>query len=146
MGLVTHARPIGVAAGTAVRRELGRDDLLGRLTPRETDVLSAMAEGRTNAAIAATLFLSRRAIEKHINSIFSKLSLTGDEERHPRVHAVLIYLTHMGVEPSANLAAVPSPAPRHADRVHFHQYARAGRRRTVFGPCGATPRLSAVGR
>jgi DNA-binding NarL/FixJ family response regulator len=69
---------------------------LRRLTPRETEVLAAMAEGRTNAGIADALYLSRRAVEKHINSIFSKLWLTGDGEHHPRVQAVLIYLADSG--------------------------------------------------
>jgi DNA-binding NarL/FixJ family response regulator len=68
----------------------GRD--LRRLTPRERDVLAAIARGRTNAAIAATLVLSQKAVEKHINSIFSKLGLTGDQSSHPRVRAVLMYL------------------------------------------------------
>ena len=65
---------------------------IDRLTPREMDVLSGMAAGQTNAAIAESLVLSRKAVEKHINSIFSKLGLTGDEESHPRVRAVLMYL------------------------------------------------------
>jgi DNA-binding NarL/FixJ family response regulator len=65
---------------------------LKRLTPRETEVLGAMAEGKTNAAIADSLVLSRKAVEKHINSIFSKLGLAGDEDAHPRVQAVLLYL------------------------------------------------------
>jgi DNA-binding NarL/FixJ family response regulator len=51
-----------------------------------------MAEGKTNAAIADALVLSRKAVEKHINSIFSKLGLAGDEDAHPRVQAVLLYL------------------------------------------------------
>lgn len=65
---------------------------ISRLTPREMEVLAGMAAGRTNAAIADALFLSRKAVEKHINSIFSKLGLTGDEESHPRVRATLLYL------------------------------------------------------
>lgn len=63
-----------------------------RLTPREREVLARMAEGKTNAAIADALVLSRKAVEKHINAIFFKLGLTGDEEQHPRVRAVLVYL------------------------------------------------------
>jgi DNA-binding NarL/FixJ family response regulator len=66
---------------------------LGRLTRREREVLAAMAQGHTNAIIAKELFLSIRAVEKHINSIFSKLGLTGDQESHPRVRAVLLYLS-----------------------------------------------------
>ncbi len=52
-----------------------------------------MAAGRTNNSIAEQLFLSTRAVEKHINSIFSKLGLTGDQQAHPRVRAVLLYLS-----------------------------------------------------
>ena len=151
MALATQGRAAAERRGL----ERGRVGMLGRLTPRETDVLAAMAEGKTNAAIAATLFLSRRAIEKHINAIFSKLSLTGDEERHARVHAVLIYLTQADVEASVEASGEPATALldldrpavwRHPDRVHRHQYTRAGRRRTVaVGQCGAVPMLSAVG-
>ncbi len=65
------------------------------LTARETEVLAAMATGKTNTAIGAALFISRKAVEKHVNSIFTKLFLTGDQERHPRVQAVLIYLAHL---------------------------------------------------
>ena len=64
------------------------------LTPRETEVLAEMASGKTNAAIATVLFISRKAVEKHVNSIFSKLLLPGRDEHHPRVQAVLVYLTH----------------------------------------------------
>ena len=66
---------------------------VGRLTPREREVLAAMAQGHTNTVIAKQLYLSTRAVEKHINSIFSKLGLTGDQESHPRVSAVLLYLS-----------------------------------------------------
>ena len=51
-----------------------------------------MAQGKNNAAIAATLFLSERAVEKHTNAIFSKLGLTEEEDVNRRVKAVLIYL------------------------------------------------------
>jgi DNA-binding NarL/FixJ family response regulator len=62
------------------------------LTPRELDVLHEMAQGKVNAAIAADLFLSESAIEKHINSIFSKLGLREEPLVHSRVKAVLTYL------------------------------------------------------
>jgi DNA-binding NarL/FixJ family response regulator len=52
-----------------------------------------MAQGHTNAVIAKQLVLSIRAVEKHINSIFSKLGLSGDQDTHPRVRAVLLYLS-----------------------------------------------------
>ncbi len=65
---------------------------LDRLTARELETLAQMAEGKNNAAIAASLFLSERAVEKHTNAIFSKLGLTEEEDVNRRVKAVLIYL------------------------------------------------------
>ncbi len=62
------------------------------LTRRERDVLAEMANGRTNSAIARSLVLSQSAVEKHVNSIFSKLGLTETEDTHRRVAAVLAYL------------------------------------------------------
>ncbi len=66
---------------------------LRELTPREHEVLAKMAEGRNNAAIAASLFLTERAVEKHINSIFSKLGLAEEKDVHRRVKAALLYLS-----------------------------------------------------
>jgi DNA-binding NarL/FixJ family response regulator len=65
---------------------------LDSLTTREREVLALMAEGRTNRAIAAELFLSERAVERHVTSIFSKLDLPTTEQDHRRVLAVLAYL------------------------------------------------------
>jgi DNA-binding NarL/FixJ family response regulator len=65
---------------------------LARLTPREREVLALIAEGRSNAAVAEVLFLSERAVEKHINSIFAKLGLPEANESHRRVKAVLLFL------------------------------------------------------
>jgi DNA-binding NarL/FixJ family response regulator len=56
------------------------------------ETLGEMAQGKNNAAIAAALFLSERAVEKHTNAIFSKLGLTEEEDVNRRVKAVLIYL------------------------------------------------------
>ena len=64
-----------------------------RLTPRETEVLSVMAEGLNNAAIAERLVLSDRAVAKHINAIFSKLDLGAEDDSHRRVKAVLTWLS-----------------------------------------------------
>ncbi|MEU4272231.1 response regulator transcription factor [Streptomyces sp. NPDC026092] len=79
-----------------VRRLLVRTthtDPLARLTPREGEVLAAMAQGHTNAAIAGRLHVSRSAVEKHINAIFDKLELTvGGEGYSKRVLAVLRHL------------------------------------------------------
>ena len=63
------------------------------LTPREREVLGKVAEGKNNAGIAAALFLSERAVEKHINSIFSKLELSEERDVHRRVKAALVYLS-----------------------------------------------------
>jgi DNA-binding NarL/FixJ family response regulator len=69
-----------------------RDDLLGRLTPREREVLALMAEGRANAGIASRLVITEKAVSKHINSIFPKLDLYPAEDDNRRVLAVLAYL------------------------------------------------------
>ncbi|WP_018658330.1 response regulator [Actinomadura flavalba] len=69
-----------------------REEPLQRLTAREREVLGLMAEGRSNAAIAARLFVTEKAISKHTNSIFGKLDLTRSEDDNRRVLAVLAYL------------------------------------------------------
>jgi DNA-binding NarL/FixJ family response regulator len=69
-----------------------RDDPLAGLTPREREVLELMAEGRSNAAIAARMVVTERAVEKHVTSIFQKLRLPASEENHRRVLAVLAFL------------------------------------------------------
>lgn len=76
-------------------RSRGTNSPLAGLTPRELDVLAGVAEGKSNAAIAAQLVLSKRAIEKHINAIFLKLGLTYSpdaEQLSKRVKAALIFL------------------------------------------------------
>jgi DNA-binding NarL/FixJ family response regulator len=88
------------AGGTALDPEvvsqlLGasrRADRLDVLTPREREVLALMAEGRSNTAIATTLVISSRAVEKHIANIFTKLDLPLSDTDHRRVLAVLRYL------------------------------------------------------
>lgn len=88
------------AGGTALDPELvlqllsraRRRDPLDRLTPRESQVLALMAEGRSNAAIAAALVVGEGAVEKHVSSIFSKLDLPPAETDHRRVLAVLRWL------------------------------------------------------
>ncbi|WP_018730215.1 response regulator [Salinispora oceanensis] len=69
-----------------------RDDPLRALTPREREVLSLMAEGHSNTAIARTLVVTDGAVEKHVRNIFTKLDLPPDVEQHRRVRAVLAYL------------------------------------------------------
>ena len=66
------------------------------LTPRDRDVLRGMAEGKNNAAIAETLFLTGRSVEKVIHSIFLKLGLTWESSVHKRVKAVILYLAEPG--------------------------------------------------
>ena len=69
-----------------------RTDSLSNLSGREKEVLSLMAEGRSNGAIAATLVISEGAVEKHVANIFSKLGLPASPTDHRRVLAVLRYL------------------------------------------------------
>jgi DNA-binding NarL/FixJ family response regulator len=80
---------------TVVSQLVGRrrgDDPVADLTPRETEVLELMAEGRSNQAIGERLFITPRAVEKHVTSIFGKLGLAAAAEDHRRVLAVLAYL------------------------------------------------------
>jgi DNA-binding NarL/FixJ family response regulator len=74
----------------------GEESPLNQLTPRERDVLREMAEGKNNAAIADTLFLTERSVEKVIHSIFLKLGLTWETAVHKRVKAVILYLAESG--------------------------------------------------
>jgi len=91
------------SGGTALDREVvselvrrkdpgGEDGALSALTPREKEVLSLMAEGKTNTAVARALVVTPGAVEKHISNIFSKLDLPASDEDHRRVLAVLAYL------------------------------------------------------
>jgi DNA-binding NarL/FixJ family response regulator len=66
---------------------------LAELTPRERDVLAQIAQGKSNSAIADSLVLTKRAVEKHINSIFSKLDLSDAEDASKRVKATLAFLS-----------------------------------------------------
>ena len=79
-----------VVAQLMVRHQVG--DPLSALTPREREVLAAMAEGRTNVGIAASLGITEGATEKHISNIFGKLELPDSQHDHRRVLAVLTYL------------------------------------------------------
>lgn len=69
-----------------------RDEALGRLTPREREVLALMAEGCTNAGIALRLVVTEKAVNKHISNIFTKLDLYPADDGNRRVLAVLTYL------------------------------------------------------
>jgi DNA-binding NarL/FixJ family response regulator len=92
--------PRVVEALVARKSALAGSPLAG-LTEREREVLAEMAAGKNNAAISASLFLSERAVEKHINTLFSKLGLTGEPLVHRRVMAVLTFLRVEGVPPPA---------------------------------------------
>ena len=101
-----------VAAGGSVIDPLVVDELvrsrsqrhhssLAQLTAREVEILAEMAQGKSNAAIAAALSVSERAVEKHTNSIFAKLGLSEEKDLNRRVKAVLLYLSeaHGSVSP-----------------------------------------------
>jgi DNA-binding NarL/FixJ family response regulator len=89
------------AGGTALDPEVvaqlltrrANDQPLSALTAREREVLGLMAEGRSNAAVAKQLFVTEKAVAKHINNIFAKLALPPSEDDHRRVLAVVAYLT-----------------------------------------------------
>jgi DNA-binding NarL/FixJ family response regulator len=69
-----------------------RADALATLTPREREVLSLMAQGRTNAAVAGTLHISPGVVEKHVASVFAKLGLAPSDNDNRRVIAAIKYL------------------------------------------------------
>jgi len=91
-GSVIDPQVVEILVAARSRRKSPLDDL----TPRETEVMSEMAQGKNNAAIAGALFLTERAVEKHINSIFSKLALTEEVNIHRRVMATLMFLRETG--------------------------------------------------
>jgi len=69
---------------------------MDRLTPRENEILAMIAEGRSNSAIAQTLLITKRGVERHISSIFAKLELGESEDTSRRVKAALLYLASRG--------------------------------------------------
>ncbi|WP_147942179.1 response regulator [Microbispora sp. CSR-4] len=73
-----------------------RSSPLAQLTSRERDVLAQIAQGKSNAAVGAALFLTERAVEKHINALFAKLGLGAEPDMNRRVMAVLMYLSEHG--------------------------------------------------
>ena len=107
-----------------------RDDPLAELSPREREVLELMAEGRSNQAIAERLFVTLRAVEKHVTSIFVKLRLPATAEDHRRVLAVLALLRGLRAPlavSSATSAAVEGRAAP-ARRPGGRRPRRSGRR------------------
>jgi len=98
-----------VVAQLLTRR--GQDDRMRSLTERERTVLALIAEGKSNQAIAATLFLSEASVEKHITAIFQKLSLEPDESGNRRVLAAIAHISSAGLNgPQAG------PAPTGTNR------------------------------
>jgi DNA-binding NarL/FixJ family response regulator len=81
-----------VVEALVAARSRAAESPIARLTPREKEILGEMASGKNNAGIAAALVLTERAVEKHINSIFSKLGLSEEPAVHRRVKAVLLFL------------------------------------------------------
>lgn len=109
--IATLVRAIdGAASGLVVMdpsvvERLGeRDSRLGALTKRQLEVLSLMAKGYNNAAIARSLVLEEKSVENHINAIFGQLHLGRDNAAHPRVQAVLLYLQESTEDPEAHPA------------------------------------------
>lgn len=92
-GSIVDPQVVEVLVAARVRE---KESLLQRLSPRELEVLAEMAKGLNNAGIADALFISPRAVEKHINAIFTKLDLSFEEATHRRVRAVLLYLAETG--------------------------------------------------
>jgi DNA-binding NarL/FixJ family response regulator len=91
-----------VVEGLLARRQEPARSLLETLSSRELEVLSEMAQGKSNAAISDSLFISPSAVEKHINAIFSKLLLSSDDgAQHRRVSAVLTFLRNQDLRGSS---------------------------------------------
>jgi len=85
-----------VVEALVAARARAAESPITHLTPREREVLEQMAQGKNNAGIAGALTLTERAVEKHINSIFSKLGLSEEPDVHRRVKAVLLFLSAGG--------------------------------------------------
>src|SRR3990172_4745027 len=104
----------GAASGLVVMdpsvvERLGqRDSRLGALTKRQLEVLSLMAKGHNNAAIARALVLEEKSVENHINAIFGQLNLSRDNSAHPRVKAVLLYLPENPEQPQEQPDSAPT--------------------------------------
>lgn len=88
-GSVVDPKVVEALIGVDSKRD---DEALDRLTEREREVLAEMAAGKSNASIGASLFISARSVEKHINAIFTKLDLVQTDDVHRRVQAVLVHL------------------------------------------------------
>ena len=92
-----------IVEGLVHARALADHSPLNELTTREREVLSEIAQGKSNTAIANSLFLTKRAVEKHINAIFLKLGLADAQDVSKRVKATLMLLSQTGLEPPGEL-------------------------------------------
>jgi DNA-binding NarL/FixJ family response regulator len=99
-GSVVDAKVVDVLV--QARATMGTRSPLADLTARERDVLAELAMGKSNAAIAETLVLTKRAVEKHINSIFMKLDLASPNDVSRRVKAALMFLASAGARTDPN--------------------------------------------
>jgi DNA-binding NarL/FixJ family response regulator len=89
-----------IVEGLVAARADADSSPLSDLTPREHEVLAEIAQGKSNTAIAESLVLTKRAVEKHINSIFLKLNLSDAEDVSKRVKATLMFLSSNHGEPA----------------------------------------------
>jgi DNA-binding NarL/FixJ family response regulator len=99
LGAVANGRSVidsKIVDGLIAERSRSAASPLDELTAREREVLGEVATGKSNAAIASMLFLTKRAVEKHMNAIFMKLNLQESGDTSRRVKAALIFLTNEG--------------------------------------------------
>jgi DNA-binding NarL/FixJ family response regulator len=138
-GSVVDSRVVDVLVDARMR---AKDSPLSQLTKREREVLAGLAAGKANAAIANSLFLTKRAVEKNINSIFSKLNLDSDSATNRRVAAALLFLadSELGRLDPSPVQRVTSPPLATAPHPVSQ---RVERRRSGAGNLGP-PRLPAV--
>jgi DNA-binding NarL/FixJ family response regulator len=94
-GSVVDPKVVDVLVEARMR---AKNSLLARLSTREREVLAGVATGASNAAIAESLFLTKRAVEKNINSLFAKLDLTDDKATSRRVRAALLFIADSDLE------------------------------------------------
>jgi DNA-binding NarL/FixJ family response regulator len=94
-GSVVDPKVVDVLVQARMR---AKNSKLAELTPREREVLAGVAAGKSNAAVASSLFLTKRAVEKNINSIFAKLGLTDESTVSRRVQAALLFLAETDLE------------------------------------------------
>lgn len=99
-GSVVDPKVVDVLVEARMR---AKNSLLARLSTREREVLAGVATGASNAAIAESLFLTKRAVEKNINSLFAKLDLTDDKSTSRRVRAALLFIADSDLEDKTDL-------------------------------------------